>query len=83
MFGLKQIIVKKRPPPSSKLSCKEGGLKQINHTPPPNILEGNRVVFEILVKKKRPPPINKKFHGKRGVRKIIHTPPQIFLKVME
>ena len=54
---------------------REGGQNKL-FIPPPNILEGNRVVFEKLVKKKDPP-IIKKFHGKRGdQKKIIHTPPK-------
>ena len=53
-----------------------GGIKKNYSYPPQNILEGNGVVFEILVKKKDSPFI-KKFHGKRGdQKKIIHTPPK-------
>ena len=41
--------------------------------PPPNILEGNRVVFETLVKKRSP--IIKKISWKEGGSKnIIHVP---------
>ena len=60
---------------------REGGQNKL-FIPPPNILEGNRVVFQTLVKKKDPP-IIKKFHGKRGDQKNYSYPPKIFLKVME
>ena len=57
-------------------------MQKTNYSYPSNILEGNRVVFETLVKKKDPPSL-KKFHGKRGGQKILFIPPQILLKVME
>ena len=59
-----------------------GGIKKNYSYPPQNICEGNRVVFETLVKKKDPPSL-KKFHAKRaGLKQIIHTS-QIFSKVIE
>ena len=44
----------KRPPPIIKRFCEKRGGQKIIHTPQ-NILEGNGVVFEILVKEKDPP----------------------------
>ena len=78
MFGLYILLKKKDPPIIQKFHAKRGGSKQIIHTPP-NILEGNRVVFEKLVKKKDPP-IIKKFHGKRGDQKKLFIPPQNILE---
>ena len=49
-------------------------MQKTNYSYPSNILEGNRVVFETLVKKKDPPSL-KKFHGKRGGQKILFIPP--------
>ena len=43
MFGL-QILVKKKTPPSLENFMEMGECKNIIHTPP-NILEGNGVVF--------------------------------------
>ena len=71
------MLVKKKRPPIIKRFCEKRGGQKINHTPQ-NILEGNGVVFEILVKEKDPP-----HHSKLSCKKqIIHTP-QIFLKVIE
>ena len=47
-----------------------GGIKKKLFIPPQNILEGNGVVFEILVKEKDPP-----HHSELSCKKqIIHTP---------
>ena len=58
-----------------KIFMEIGGGQKYIQTLPPNILEGNGVVFENFT-------IN---HGNGGgwSKQIIHTPPQIFLKVME
>ena len=60
---------------------REGGQNKL-FIPPPNILEGNRVVFEKLVKKKTPLSL-KNFMERGGIKKNYSYPPKIFLKVME
>ena len=50
----------------------EGGQNKL-FIPPPNILEGNRVVFETLVKKKDPPSL-KNFMERGGIKKKLFIP---------
>ena len=68
---------KKTPPIIQKFHAKRGWSKQIIHTPP-NILEGNRVVFEKLVKKKTPLSL-KNFMERGGIKKN-YSYPQIILE---
>ena len=57
---------------------REGGQNKL-FIPPQNFFEGNRVVFQKLVKKKRLP-IIKKFHGKRGDQKKNYSYPSNILE---